>query len=203
MRFEKMHARIVNIGGIFLVNRNGVHAENFALHHFGKSEDRVQRRAQFVAHLREEPRLRDVGGLGAVARLVGDRFRLLKLADQRVLFSARLERRQRRRMQAVGEQRKISFGGQREQCQHVVVERAAQHEIHRNRRRHRGGGRKGCDGQARREHARYRDHQQHQEHHQRVRDAHRSWPGGSVSRSSTGRRADRAGQIASAICGLR
>ena len=165
-----MHARIVNVGGIFLVDGDGVGAEDFALHHLGKSEDRVQRRAQFVAHLREEPRLRDVGGLRAVARLVRDRFRLLKLADQRVLFGARLERCQRRRMQAMGEQREISFGGQREQRQHVIVERAAQHEIHRDRRRHRRGGRKCCDGQARREHARYRDHQQHQEHHQRVRD---------------------------------
>ena len=104
-----MHARIVNVGGIFLVNRHRVRAEDLALHHFGKSEDRIQRRSQLVAHLRQKPRLRDVGRFGAMPRLVGDRFRLLEFADQRVLFGARLQRRQRRRMQAMGEQREIAL----------------------------------------------------------------------------------------------
>ncbi len=72
-------------------------------------------------------------------------------------------------MQTMGEQRKIAFRGERQHREHVIVEAAAEHEIHRNR----GGNRSGCrecgDRQAGREHARYRDHQQHQEHHQRVR----------------------------------
>ena len=62
---EQMHAGIVDVGGIFLVGRHRVRAENLALHHFGKAEDGVERRAQLVAHLREEARLGDVGGFGA------------------------------------------------------------------------------------------------------------------------------------------
>jgi hypothetical protein len=46
-----------------------------------------------MAHLCEKARLGDVGGLGAAARLVGDRFRLLELADECILLRARLERR--------------------------------------------------------------------------------------------------------------
>ena len=69
---EQMHAGIMDIGGIFLVSRHRVLAEDFRLHHFGEAEDGVERRAQFVAHLREEARLRDVGGFRALARLVGD-----------------------------------------------------------------------------------------------------------------------------------
>ena len=160
----------MDVGGIFLVDRHGVRAENFTLHHLGKSEDRIQRRPQFVAHLRQKPRLRDVGGFGAMPRLVGDRFRLLELADQRILFGARFQRRQRRRMQAMGQQREIPLRGEREQCERVIVEAAAQHEIHGDRRGHRRGRDQGRDRQAGREHARYRDHQQHQEHHQRIRD---------------------------------
>ena len=129
-----MHAGIVNVGGIFLVDRHRVRAEDLALHHLGKSEDRVQRRAQLVAHLRQEPRLGDVGGFGAMARLVGDRLGLFEFADQRVLFGARLQRRQRRRMQAMGEQREIAFRGERQHRQHVIVEGAAQREIQRDRR---------------------------------------------------------------------
>ena len=71
-------------------------AENFALHHFGEAENGVERRAQFMAHLREEARLGDIGGFGAVARFVGNRFGLFEFADQHVLLGARLQRRQRR-----------------------------------------------------------------------------------------------------------
>ena len=80
-------------------------------------------------------------------RLVGDRLGLFEFADQRVLFGARFQRRQRRRMQAMGEQREIAFGGEREQRQHVIVEGAAQHEIERDRRRDRRGRRQRRDRQ--------------------------------------------------------
>jgi len=39
---------------------------------------------------------------GAVARLVGDGLGLFELADQRIFFGARFQRRQCRRMQTVG-----------------------------------------------------------------------------------------------------
>ena len=122
---EQMDARIVDVGGILLVDRHGMRAENFALHHLGESEDRIQRRAQLVAHLRQEARLGDVGGFGAVPRFVRDRLGLFELADQRVLFGARFQRRQRRRMELMGEQGKIGFGGDRKQRERVIVEGAA------------------------------------------------------------------------------
>ena len=101
--------------------------------------------------------------------LVGNRFRLLELADQRVLFGARFQRRQRRRMQAAGEQRKISFCRECQHRKHIFVECAAEHEIKRDRHGDRRGRRQRCDRKIGRQHARYRDHQQHQEHHECVR----------------------------------
>ena len=103
-------------------------------------------------------------------RFVRDRLGLFEFADQRVLFGARFQRRQRRRMQPMGEQREIAFGREREQREHVIVEGAAQREVERDRRGHRRGCRQRRDRQAGRQHARHRDHQQHQEHHQRVGD---------------------------------
>jgi hypothetical protein len=44
----------MDVGGIVLGDGHRVTAEDLALHHFGKTEDGVQRRAQFVAHLRQE-----------------------------------------------------------------------------------------------------------------------------------------------------
>ena len=103
-----------------------------------------------------------------MARLVGDRFRLFELADQRVLLGARFQRRERGGMQAVGEKGEIAFGGDREGRQQIIVELAADNEVERDRDRDRHGGGKGCDRQVRRQHARHCDHEQHQEHHQRA-----------------------------------
>src|SRR2546421_514850 len=55
----------MNVAGVFFIGRYRVRTEHLALHHFGKPEDRVERRAQLVAHLREEARLGDVGRLDA------------------------------------------------------------------------------------------------------------------------------------------
>ena len=62
-----MHAGRMNVGGIFLVGRDLMFAEHFGLHHFGETENGVEWRAQFVAHLRQEARLGNIGGLGALA----------------------------------------------------------------------------------------------------------------------------------------
>ena len=58
---EQMDAGIMDVGRIFLVDRDRVPAKNFALHHLGEAEDGVERRAQLVAHLRQEARLGDIG----------------------------------------------------------------------------------------------------------------------------------------------
>jgi hypothetical protein len=144
--------------------------EDLALHHFGEAENGVQRCAQFMAHLREEARLGDIGGFGAVARFIGDGLGLFEFADQGVLLGAGFQCRERGRMQPLRQKREIAFGCDSQNGQHVVVEGAAQDEAQRDAERHWRGGGKGGNRQARGEHAGDRDHQQHQEHHQRIGD---------------------------------
>ncbi len=167
-QIQQMHAGVMDVGGVVLVDRHGMATEDLALHHFGKAENGVQRRAQFMAHLREEARLGDIGGFGAVARFVGDGLGLFEFADQGVLLGAGFQRRERGRMQPLRQKREIAFGCDGQNGQHVVVEGAAQDEAQRHAEGHRRGGGKGGNRQARGEHAGDRDHQQHQEHHQRL-----------------------------------
>ena len=85
-------------------------------------------------------------------------------------FSARAsQRRQRGRIEPVGEQREIALRGDRHDGEDVVAQRALQHEVERDRRRHREGGGKYRHRQARRQHARHRDDQQHHEQHEGAR----------------------------------
>ena len=111
---EQVDAGVVDVVRVILVGAHGVGAEQLVLHHLGKAEDGVERRAQLVAHLGEEPRLRDVGGFRVTARLVGFRLGLLELADQRILFGACLEGREVRGVEPVGEQSEIAERGERE-----------------------------------------------------------------------------------------
>jgi hypothetical protein len=73
-------------------------------------------------------------------------------------------------VQPVGQKREVAFRRNREDRQHVVVERASHREVERNRRGHRNGRGEGRHRQARGQHARYGNDQQHQEHEQRVRN---------------------------------
>ena len=83
-------------------------AEELALHHLREAEDGVERRAQLVAHGREEARLGEVGAFGPPPRLVGIELGLLEFGDQRVLL--RLERRRcaARRVQAMDDDEEIA-----------------------------------------------------------------------------------------------
>ena len=144
-------------------------AEHFRLHHFGEAENGVERRAQLVAHLREEARLGNVGGFGALARFVGNGFGLFQFADQRVFFRARFQRRQRGRIQAIGQHREIALRGHRHDGEDVVAQRALQREVERDRRGDRKRRGEGRDRQARGQHAGNRDHQQHDEQHEGAR----------------------------------
>ena len=90
-----MLAARVNVGGIFLIGRHPMRTEQLGLHHFGEAEDRVERRAQLVAHRRQEARLGQIGALGAAARFVRIELGLLELGDERVLL--RLKRNVLRR----------------------------------------------------------------------------------------------------------
>src|SRR5664279_5615480 len=166
---EQMHTGIMDIGGIFLVGRHRVLAEHFRFHHFGEPEDGIERRAQFVAHLREEARLRDVGGLRALPRFVGNRLGLFQLADQRVFLRARLQRRQRGRIEPVGQHGEVALRGDRHDGEDVVAQGALQDEVERDRRGHREGGGEHRHRQARGQHAGHRHHQQHDEQHKGAR----------------------------------
>ena len=59
---EQVLARAVNVVDVFAVGVVADRAEDLRFHHFGKAEDGIERRAQFMAHVREEPRLRPGGG---------------------------------------------------------------------------------------------------------------------------------------------
>ena len=118
---EQMHAGIVDVGGSIPYRPAPHGAEYFGLHHFGKAEDGIERRAQLVTHLRQETRFGDVGGFRAAACLVGNRLGLLELADQRVLFRARFQRRKRGRIKPIGEHREVALRGQRHEGENVVV----------------------------------------------------------------------------------
>ncbi len=72
---EQMLAAIVDVLRIGFVGRVLDRPEYFGAHHLGKAQDRIQRRAQFMAHIGQEFRFRQIGGLGAAPRFVGDGFR--------------------------------------------------------------------------------------------------------------------------------
>ena len=126
---EQVNAGIVDVVGIVLVGAHGVGAEQLVLHHLGKAENGVERRAQLMAHLGEEPRLGDVGGFRMAARLVGFRLRLLEFADQRILLRARLQGGELGGVEPVGEQPEIAQRREREPRQHVAVHAARQQII--------------------------------------------------------------------------
>ena len=105
----------------------------------------------------------------APPRLVRDRLRLLELADQRVLLGAGLERRQRRRIEPVTQQRKVAFRRQRHDGKDVIVQRALAGEIQRDRNADRQRHGEDRDRQTRGQHARDRHHQEHDEQHEGAR----------------------------------
>ena len=87
---EEIFAAAADVGAIFLVLVGAERAEDAALHHFGKADDGVERRAQFVAHIGEEFGLGAVGALGLrllVEVALGEIGELLRL---RLQFLARL-----------------------------------------------------------------------------------------------------------------
>src|SRR5579863_5683341 len=83
---------IIDIGAVLLVAER---AQHLALHHLGKADDRVERRAQFVAHRREEARFRAVRRLGL---LLGEtqRFQRGAVALQRDAIEAAFKHRKQR-----------------------------------------------------------------------------------------------------------
>ena len=61
---EEMAARFVNIDRVFAVAVHRVRAERLLRDHIREAQDRVERRAEFVAHIGEEFRFGPIGDLG-------------------------------------------------------------------------------------------------------------------------------------------
>src|ERR1700737_5524483 len=62
---QKVLPAATDVVGIFLVGCDGVRSEQFAFHNFGKPENGVERRAQFMAYRREEAGFGEICRLGA------------------------------------------------------------------------------------------------------------------------------------------
>jgi len=95
------------IPGIFLVGRHRMDAEKLGLHHFRKTENGVERRAQFVTHGRQKTGLGEIGFLGAPARFIRIELGLFEFGDQGVFLRAEGLPLDRSRMEAVGEDDEI------------------------------------------------------------------------------------------------
>ncbi len=65
---QQMLAAIMDVVGVALVGGDAVGAEHLLRHHLGKAHHRVEGRAQFVAHIGEEARLREALLLRLAAR---------------------------------------------------------------------------------------------------------------------------------------
>ncbi len=120
-----MLAALMNVAGIFLVGRDGVRPQDLRAHDLGEAENGVQRGAQLVAHGGEKARLGEVGFLGPEPRLLGDRFRLLELGDQRVLLGAELEHGDDGGVEAVGQPDEVDMHADRHR-RHRPVERVVE-----------------------------------------------------------------------------
>ena len=124
-------ARVVAVGRIF------DRAEQLGLHHLGEAEDGVERRAQLVAHGGKEARLGVVGGFRAPARLVGNRFLLLELGNERVLLAAVFEHRQRGEADAAGQEEEIDVDADGHEGQRKIEGIVQQQQPDHDRDRHR------------------------------------------------------------------
>jgi len=65
---QQMRATFMNVAQIFFVARRAQRTKSLILHGLGKTQDRVQRSAQFMAHRGEEGGFGLAGGLGGFQR---------------------------------------------------------------------------------------------------------------------------------------
>ena len=116
-QFQQVVAAGMDIGGIFLVGRDDVLAEQFVLHDLRKAENGIQRCAQFMAHRRQKPRFCQIGLFRPAAGLVGIGLGLLQLANQRILFRLECQGVDRCLVDAIGQDHEIHLCPRRQQRQ--------------------------------------------------------------------------------------
>ena len=164
-----MLAALVDVAGIFLIGRVRVRPQDLRAHDLGEAENGVERGTQLVAHGGEEARLGEVGLLGARPRLVGDRFRLLELGDQRVLLGAELEHGDDGRVEPAHQPDEIDVHADRHGGHRPVERVVEQGEANDDGDRHRQGAgiddghHRGCEQHA------HRDDDQHRGEDEGVR----------------------------------
>ena len=122
---EQVLAGGVDVARVLLVLRHGVRTEQLGLQHLGEADDRVERRAQLVAHRREELRFCDVGLLGVTPGLVRHLARFLELVDERVLLGLVHHRLELGAVELAGEEDEEDLGGDDDRGERVVDETAA------------------------------------------------------------------------------
>src|SRR6185312_8429496 len=151
---EQVLARAMDIAGIFLVLRYLVRPQQFRLQHFRKADDRIERRAQFMAHRGEELRLGDIGLLGVPPRLVRHLSRFFELVDQLVLFGLVHDLFELRIVKLPGQVEKEYLGadGHRRKRQIERVEAVQKYQVDRYRQRDRQRRHQRRPGQGTRRH---------------------------------------------------
>ena len=165
---QQMLAARMDVVGIVLVDGDRMGAEQLRLHHLREAEDGVERRAQLVAHRRQEARLGEIGALGAPPRLVGIELGLLELGDQRVLFRLERQAGERGAMQPVGEDDEVDedADAQRRHQQRLPARRRPEHVDDRDRHRQQAAG--DGEGNRRGDHRRHARDQQQDDQHERA-----------------------------------
>ncbi len=122
---------------VLAIGRVGMRAEQLALHDFREAQDRVQRRAQLVAHGGEEAGLGEARLLGSSPSLVGVQLRLLELDDQAVLLGLHGKGGERRVVEAAREEQEEALRADREGDERRrAAEPGVREDAARNRDRH-------------------------------------------------------------------
>ena len=143
--------------------------EQLALHHFGEPEDRVERRAQFMAHRRQEARFGQIGALGAAARLVRIELGLFELGDQGVLFRLKRDVARRGGVEAARDDQEIADGADRQgRCRQrgALQTGGIEHDRPNDHRRH-AGDERSRNGRGQKRH--HRRDEQHHDNGERLR----------------------------------
>ena len=125
---QEVFAGCVDVGRVTLVLRVAHGPHDLVLHDLGETHDGVERRAQLVAHIGEEFRLREIGRLGLEPGFVGGLFLSFQLVDEKVFVGPVFEHGERGLLQAFDQENKIEVDAGRDHREQPVERLAGQKE---------------------------------------------------------------------------